>query len=90
MQLTLPTMPEHPDRPTRRCRWQAELARQASFFADQRARDAARHDAALARVDRQLADIRDRISDVEHSTGCADIASAPRSRTQLRAYASGR
>jgi hypothetical protein len=92
MQLTLPTMTAAPERPAtsrRRELWR-ELARVAAFHGDQRVRDAARHDAALAGLGLQLEDIRARLRDVERAAGLADIATAPQTRPQLRAYANGR
>jgi hypothetical protein len=86
MQLTFPFAPEVPGR-GRRCAWRAELARQASFFADQRARDRAMHAQELARIDRQIEDIRSRLVDLERGEGAADLSRAPVRKGELMRFA---
>jgi hypothetical protein len=78
-------MPEAPERPRRRALWGIALTKQASFFADQRARDRARHEAALARVADAVDDLKMRLREVEHAAGLADIGRAPVTKPQLRA-----
>jgi hypothetical protein len=87
MQLTLPHMPAPPDRPRRRQLWQAELRRLAAVHADARCRDRQEHDAAMARLSGELADVRARLLDIERHAGIADLRVAPRTRPQLRAWA---
>jgi hypothetical protein len=75
------------DRPRRRALWRAEMRRLMQVVDDQRTRDRRDHDEALTRLSAALADTRMRLRDVERTTGCADIATAPRTRPQLRAFA---
>jgi len=85
MQLTL-FPPAPPDRPRRRVRWRDEMRRLMQVVDDQRARDRRDHEQDLARVDRQLEDVRSRLVEVERAT-IADIAIAPRTAARLRAFA---
>lgn len=66
-----------PVRPRRRCLWMAELARLAHLVAEWRFRDRQRHEAAVAAIERQIADIRFRLADLERATGAADLHRAP-------------
>lgn len=66
-----------PSRPRRRCLWMAEIERLARLVADWRFRDRQRHEAALAGIERQIADIRLRLVDIERATGAADLHRAP-------------
>jgi hypothetical protein len=62
------------------------MVRMARCHADERARAEARHQAELAQIDRQLADVRARLVDLE-GTGIADLGHAPVGRRQLGAFA---
>ncbi|MGH7077740.1 MAG: hypothetical protein ACREFU_06535 [Acetobacteraceae bacterium] len=78
-----------PDRPARRCLWAAELRRLAALVGDERARDRQRDDAELAMLRGQLAELRARLSDVECTTGLADLSRPPMRRAELRRFAEG-
>jgi hypothetical protein len=86
-QPVLPGLPAQPARPRRRTLWREELRRLNRLHADERGRDRQEHDAAMARLVGELADVRARLSDLEHVTGAADIRMPPRTRPALRAWA---
>jgi hypothetical protein len=85
-QLNLPGFPVAPTRPARRCLWAAEIARLAQVTSSQRAADR-RHQAEVeARLAGALADVRYRLTAVEHATGVADLGSVPPPGRRLSAY----
>jgi hypothetical protein len=89
-QLTFAGIPSPPERRPRRNLWRAEIARVVAYADDRLVRAEARHTQELARLDGQLADIRDRIVDLERGDGAADLARAPVRRAELREYARAR
>jgi hypothetical protein len=86
-QLSLPGISCPPSRSARPALWRNELRRQATFFADIRARDQRHHDEAIGRLVGQIEDLRHRLLDLERQTGTADLRTPPRTRASLRAYA---
>jgi hypothetical protein len=72
----------------RRCLWASEIERLARLVADWRARDRQHQDATLAAIERQIADLRFRLVEIERSAGLADIHRAP-GRGDLRRLRAG-
>jgi hypothetical protein len=87
MQLNFAGMPAAPDRRPRRQLWRLELARVAAYHDDRLVRAEARHQQDIARLTQICADLRDRVADIEHSSGLADLGVAPRRSAELRAFA---
>lgn len=85
-QPPLPGFSPAPERPTRRARWEAELRCLARLLDDERARDRQRHAAQVVVLQGQLAELRNRMCDLERTSGMADIGRAPTRRGELRRF----
>ena len=87
MQPTLFPLPGIPDRPKRRVLWRTEMRRLMWVVDDQRARDLQRQAEATGHLRSMIADLRDRVTDLERGEASPALRQAPTRRAELVRFA---